>query len=342
MRAKESLRARSRLRTPHIHLLDVLVIQGLPTNICQHLSVRDVLSLSSVSKVLHTWLMDEVSASIWKVTVHACIMSASNDSGVSKGVSQIFCDSFSVDLQGVYDVDVAPGYLASLPAESSRHARAAITNALAAKHKIMAGMPPQRTLTLLLADRQNKSRVWQLVFSACGQYLAVSFSTGISKRGTNTSTRWAPCHKSANGWSVPAHDKSGGLSVFKASDNYAELLCIRGDSRPPAISWAPDTPSLSVARCNHAGRPDNRTPAVFILDASTGSRACLDPENEARFQALVDRHFNQLHWSASGQHLLIASQSRMQDSQVSGVISMVYVRGCQFSVQSGFSLPMIP
>ena len=119
------------------------------------------------------------------------------------------------------------------------------------------------------------------------------------------------------------------------------MLCIRDDWRPPAISWAPEKPELSIARCNYARKFNTRHvqyPAVFILDASTGSLECsLYPVIDDRFQAFC-QHYNQLQWSASGQHLLIASHSGMQESNISGTISVVNIRGDQISVQSEFSM----
>ena len=169
--ANEPLRACSRLRTPYMHLLDVLDIQGLPENICQHLSARDTLSLSSVSKALHTWLMDEVPATIWKVTFLASVTSAPIYCWATQNILAEKCDSLCLGLQGVCNEDVAPGYLASLAAKSSRHVRASIKHARAAKRRSRGGMPPQWALAIVLAKRQSECQ--QLLFSACGQYLAV-------------------------------------------------------------------------------------------------------------------------------------------------------------------------
>ena len=223
--------------------------------------------------------------------------------------------------------DVAPGYLASLPAPAA--VLTALRKARRARLGILGGaLHSQQTVVGLLHPSLSALPYGlasigcsEVRFSFCGQYLALTFyATRNSGAFFNTELQ---------------HDKwmtNTGVMIFRAGGACFErtfFMC-SARARIPIMQWAADKPHLSIAQLPNAPRQQPRQqlskrqkqfqhdnpskdlhfPSAFVVDAPTGGILhALGPVNDRTVQELSTPSSTTLQWSASGRLLLLVSSS---------------------------------
>ena len=206
-------------------------------------------------------------------------------------------------MQDVPTRDVAPCYLASLPTTE------AVLATLGAAHRarlaIAAGKTVKPHLVRLAAPPGAPALDWAatacvgIAFSACGQYLAVSFQwTEEVQRPRKLLPRL------------------NGVMLFSVWGGIKQRHCVCGYYDAPVFCWAPDAPHLSIAEALdlRARQPAAEHPAVLVIDALTGSVLhALGPRNQDAFHALhqsAEPFSNlSLEWSPSGRYLLVGGHA---------------------------------
>ena len=217
--------------------------------------------------------------------------------------------------------DVAAGYLASLPTASAL--LAVLRSAHRARMRILGGAlhTQQAEISLLRPDLKVLPHglgcisCWEVVFSSCGLYMALSVM--------------ASRNASVFADTVLQHDQgksARGVMIFRAGQEFTQTFFrYSPQARSPVMQWAAHKPHLSIALlpdldgdmlANHKrySRHDPRDtalhlPSVFAVDAPTGDILyALGPGNNWALQELIPDTVT-LQWSASGQLLLLVSCS---------------------------------
>ena len=300
------------------------------------LTTQDFFRLRCTSIAMQQWLLG-CPASIWQVIpglhgVAACDMSV------------ILCPHVKLvsALQNLPGGDASPGYLNSLPTTAA--VLAATRSAHTARLRIAQGSAPTGTAVLDFGAQPEGglTRVpLYPAFSACGRHLAMLLH-GKLGLGYAPTDIWAPYRPSR----PPGMQKRHDLALFTVDATRLRLHSdhFRAACRPPAFSWAPDLPHLSVVWFSAAEKApeDDLAGVIFcvlVLDAANGEvvHELSDGVAKHLFHAWCRAH-TQHEWSPSGRYLLVTCHADMGAVPHVGRLTIIDVWGDEMVAFSDFAM----
>ena len=214
--------------------------------------------------------------------------------------------------------EVLPGFLASLP--TTQAVLAALRKAHGAKLAILGGTGTAAKHDVHLAIPHGRSAcLLHAAFSACGQFLAITYDSRVTER--------------INVHPLKAGTCVGGVVVHKTTCGLPLQTEVRDYDCTSAIHWA-QAPHLSIAQLKEVIDQDDRVSvqqlAVQVLDVQAGSKLTAFSSELKRWEWAAISPFpacNQLQWSPSGRYLLASCQISDGTEANAGLLTVIDVWG---------------